>query len=31
MMTMFGIADFATTKNKNHTLDSEEANFKTYI
>ena len=31
MMAMFGIGDFGTTKNLNHTKDSEEANFKSYV
>ena len=31
MMAMFGIGDFSSTKNQNHTKDAEEANFKSFI
>ena len=31
MMAMFGISDFATTKNKDHGKDAVEATYKSYI
>ena len=31
MLSMFGISDFATTKNKDHKKDAEEATYKSFI
>ena len=31
MMAMFGINDFTTTKNKDHSKDAEEATYKSFI
>ena len=31
MMAMFGISDFTTTKNKDHSKDAAEATYKSFI
>ena len=31
MLAMFGISDFATTKNKDHSKDAAEATYKSFI